>query len=179
MRAFISVEVPKEVKDYLYELQKRIDGNDIKVKWVSKKNLHLTLKFMLNISEEDLEKVKDKLKEVKFSKFKLKLGGLGSFPGDRRINVIWVGIKEDKELVKLQTKVDEVLVDIFPSEQNFSSHLTLGRVKAFKNKDKFLKRFKEIKIESLEFEVNEFLLMKSELTKDGPIYSVIEEYSLK
>jgi len=178
MRCFIAIDLPGEIKDYLFNLQKEFDNNLIKVKWVAKKNLHLTLKFLGEVDEKTLEEVKRKLKGIKIKKFLLKLEEVGLFPDENYVRVIWIGLKPDENIIKLQKLIDSELLDLFKGEQEFKAHLTLGRAKFVKDKEGFKALFKKIKIKDLEFKVDSFKLMKSTLTKDGPIYDVLELYTL-
>lgn len=175
MRIFISIDLPKEVKDYLFELQKSL--RDLgKINWVAKKNLHLTLKFFGEI--KDTNKVKEILKEIKFNKFKMALKGAGIFPNKNIIRVFWVGLEPVNELINLQKKIDEALLLKFPKDQKFLAHLTLGRVKRIQDKKKFFEVLNKIKVKEIEFEINHFDLVKSELKKEGPQYTVLEKYDL-
>lgn len=178
MRAFIAIPLPKEIKDYLYELQQEISRLPAKFRFVHKKNLHLTIKFIRGLQPKDLEELKSRLKTIKFNAFKTKLQGTGLFPGKKFARVIWVGLDAADRVNELQKRIDEKLIDLFPDNQEFNSHLTIGRIKLIKNKEKFSEELEKIKVKSLQFEVKEFCLYKSTLTKDGPIYEVIEEYKL-
>ena len=170
MRAFISIDLPSEVKDVLYNLQKEFGGDLAKIKWVAKKNLHLTLKFFADISETDAKKVLGVLKSLKFKSFKLKLGRLGFFPDFGNVRVIWVGLEPVSDVMNLQGDIDEHLSGYVPREDKFKAHLTLGRVKAVKKKKEFSEKLNELVIPSLEFKVSEVGFYESKLTKDGPKY---------
>ena len=177
MRLFIAIELPREVKDELFRVQKLIPSKFAKIKWVSKKNLHLTLKF-IGETEVSPAEIGEKLKGIKFKSIKTNLLEFGAFPtlSSSRINILWVNLKSMGELIDLQQEVDSELFGMFKRDQKFSPHLTLGRVKLIKKKDEFLKVLKEINVKPIEFEMNEFKLMQSKLTKDGPIYSTVESF---
>lgn len=177
MRCFISVDLNEDIKDYLFELQKRIKY--AKIKWVAKKNLHLTIKFLGGLNKDKLNFVKEKLNGIKFNKFKVKLNNIGVFPDEKFIRIVWIGLNPEDKLKKLQQEVDGELLEMFPDEQKFISHLTLGRVKIIKDKKKFIESLKDIKVEKKEFEINSFNLMKSVLSKDGPRYEILEVYTLE
>lgn len=177
MRLFIAIDLSKEVKNYLFELQKKFYGLG-KINWVAKKNLHLSLKFLGDVKEEDLEEVKNILEIIKFNKFKIILKDSGVFPTKNYIRVLWVGLSPVSKILELQKKIDEALLLKFPADQRFLAHLTLGRIKSLKDKKKFLELLESIKIEELSFDINSFELMKSELTKDGPKYTVLKKYDL-
>ena len=178
MRCFIAIDLPDDVKDYIFSLEKFIGNELAKIKWVAKKNLHLTLKFLGEIDEEKLKLVKEKLKNIKFGKFKVNLDKIGVFPNENYITVVWVGVKDDKNIFELQKAIDSELLSLFSKEQKFQSHLTFGRVKFVKDKTNFLKKIKEIEVKNLPLEIKEFKLYKSELSKDGPKYTVLETYTL-
>ncbi len=179
MRIFIEIDLPNEIKDYLFNIQKQISNKSAKITWVAKKYLHLNLKFIGEISEDKFNILKEKLKEIDFNKFKVNLDKIGFFPEEDNIRIIWIGLKPEQNIIKLQQKIDESLLSLFHQDQRFKSHLTLGRVKFVKNKKDFIEKFKKIQVNNLEFEINEFKLMKSTLTKDGPIYEVLEVYKLE
>jgi len=122
-RVFIAFDVSNEARDYLFDLQKKI-SKFVKAKWVEKKNIHLTLKFLGEIDDEKLGKVKKELAKIKFKRFDVVLDELGVFPDENFIRVIWVGLKSD-DIFNLQKKIDEDLLESFSSDQKFTSHITL------------------------------------------------------
>src|SRR3989344_6627379 len=177
MRCFIACDLPKEIKDYLFEIENKIRDSNAKINFVAKSRFHGTLKFLGDIDGNLLKEVKERLKKVRFKSFKVRLDKLGIFPNQNYIRVIWIGLKPAGKVIELQQKIDSELLDLFKKDQEFSAHLTLGRVKFIKDKKKFLENLK-LKVEDKEFEINEFKLMKSELSKDGPNYFEIEKYIL-
>ncbi|MCD4759367.1 RNA 2',3'-cyclic phosphodiesterase [archaeon] len=175
MRLFIAVELPKEVKEELYRIQKLIKPSLAKIKWVPKKNLHLTLKF-IGETEVSVEEISERLSKIKFDSMKVGLDNFGVFSKGNETKVLWVDIKPGGEVIELQQKVDSELFSLFKKDQKFKLHLTLGRVKFVKKKEEFLKVLKEIEVKHIEFEINEFKLMESKLSKDGSKYIVLKEY---
>jgi len=178
MRCFIAFELPKEIKDYLFEIEEKIRDSNAKIHFIAKKNFHGTLKFLGNIDGNLLKDVKERLNKIKFKSFKVKLDKIGIFPNENYIRVVWIGLNPKEQVIRLQQLIDSELLDLFGKDQEFSAHLTLGRVKFIKDKKEFLERLK-IEIEEKEFVVEEFKLMKSKLSKDGPAYSEIEKYRLE
>lgn len=179
MRGFIALFPSKETLDYLYQLQKDLKNElPAKLNWIPKSKIHLTLRFLGEIDQNNVEKIKERLKTIKFKSFSLKLNELGFFPHEDAIRVLWIGLIPEKIIRDLERKLDEELLDLSSRDQEFKAHLTLGRVKEIKDKEKFIEKIKEIKIKKLSFEIKDFKFIESELTKDGPKYRVLEEYIL-
>lgn len=173
MRAFIAVEIPEEHREKIKEIQKQFSnlGNMNIVK-----EYHCTLKFLGEITERQVEEVREKLRKIKMKKFEATLEGLGAFPNESYIRVIWIGIKG--RLNELQSKIDAQLAEMFPKDIRFKAHLTLVRVKSIKDKQAIKEKL-HMKIEPMGFEVKEFKLIKSTLTPEGPIYKTVEVYTLE
>jgi len=175
MRLFIAIDLPKEIKDELYNIQKNLNKGFAKIKWVSKKNLHLTLKF-LGETEVDIDEIDEKLQKIKFDKFNLELDKFGFFSNNDKVNVLWVGVKPKENLINLQQEVDSELFGLFKKDQRFTPHLTLGRVKFVKKEKEFFDCLENVSVKPLKFEVKGFGLFESKLTKDGSQYRLIKEY---
>ena len=77
---------------------------------------------------------------------------------------------------ELQKKVDLSLIDLFNPEKRFMSHITIARVKKVTDKEKLLKKIDDTKLEDVKFKINTFYLMKSELTDDGPTYTILKKF---
>ena len=171
MRLFIAIEIPKNVKDYLGNIQKNIMDDSInKIRLVNLDHIHLTLKFLGEVQPDSLETIKKELKKIKFNKFSVQLDNIGVFPDEDYIRVVWIGLKPENVILDLQKNIDEVLSKLFKKEKGFKSHLTLTRVKYIGNKENFINKLKNIKIENKRFEVSNFKLIKSTLTGKGPVY---------
>ncbi len=170
MRLFIAIEVPDEVSNYLKQIQKEINEKSTKPK-----TFHITLKFLGEITEKEYKNIKENLSKIKFKPFKLKLNKIGFFPDERKIKVIWVGFKDNRELIKLQNQVENATKE-YKQDHPFSPHLTLARIKFVKDKRAFIESLRKIQIDDLEFEVHNFKLVKSDLKPEGPVYTVLDEF---
>ena len=178
MRLFIAIFLPEEILNYLYQVENKLKRNlPAKINWVAKSKIHITLKFIGEVSENNINSIKERLNKIKFKSFKVKLDKLGVFPNDNYVRVIWVGLKPAGKVIELQQKIDSELLDLFSKEQRFSAHITLARVKFIKDKEEFKKNLK-FDISEKEFEINEFCLVKSELSKDGAKYEILERFAL-
>ncbi len=172
MRAFISIDLPNEVKNQIVKIQSQLP--EFYGKKTETENLHLTLKFLGEIDEDKSEKIKEKLGEIKFNKFQTEIDSIGIF-SPKFVKIIWLHLSNCEDL---QKRIDDGLKDLFPQEKRFMSHLTIARVKSIKNRNDFLKKINEIKIEPIKFSVDNFRLKKSTLTEKGPKYDTLEEYKL-
>lgn len=177
MRLFIAIEIPEDIKECIDEMQKRIDDKNNKIRFVNKNNVHLTLKFLGEVQPNNLEEIKNNLKKIIFKAFSVVLNGVGVFPNENHILVIWVGLKPEELVLELQKDIDENLKKLFKKEKNFKPHLTLARVKYIDDKESFIDKLKKIKVENKNIRVDSFKLIKSSLTRQRPIYEVIDTFS--
>ncbi len=181
IRAFIAIELPGAVKAEITRLQEQLKAKSrVPVRWVNPDNIHLTLKFLGDI---DIDKVDDIIKAVGdaargFLSFRLGVKGLGVFPNPNRIQVIWVGLSGSLDkLGDLQRRIDSALARLgFPPEKrDFSPHLTIARMRdrAAPAERQRLGRLIEATAFTSQFDiaVGAVHLMKSRLTREGPIYS--------
>jgi RNA 2',3'-cyclic 3'-phosphodiesterase len=171
MRCFLAIELSKEAREEIVKIQQEIKKY-VKGKFVEPENLHLTLEFFGELNDEQVNKIKQILKELKFEKFQASLGKIGFFPNDDFIRVIWVSLESDK-IKELHNKI-KGLLNI--KEDKFESHITIARIKNIKNKEEYIKKVKEISIKPIEFKVSSFSFKKSTLTEKGPIYENIVKF---
>lgn len=178
MRCFVGIPIPEVIKSELLNIQNKLKTGDAKVKWVSKKNLHLTLKFFGDIGESELNLAREALKGVKTKKFRIDMGTIDSFPRGGDAKVIWIDLNPREEILNLHGDIELRMGSLFKKDEKFSVHLTLGRVKMIRNKKSFHDSLEKVETKNSNFLVSEFYLYRSELTKDGPVYTVLERYSL-
>ena len=180
-RGFIAVDIPLFSK--ILDFENEIKNSGANVKLVEPKNIHITLKFLGDTEEKLIEKIEEIIKKSceEINPFEIKLKSSGVFPNQNYIKVVWVGLENVENLEKISIKIDEETSKLgFEKEKRkFSPHITLGRVKSAKNKDRLLQiiskyqdiKFGNIKVKSIE-------LKKSELTPKGPIYTTLKEVKL-
>ncbi|HUT05797.1 MAG TPA: RNA 2',3'-cyclic phosphodiesterase [Nitrosopumilaceae archaeon] len=175
MRAFVAVEISnREVISSIKKFQSEIN---IKAKTVEPQNLHFTLQFLGEISEEISHKISQALQTIKFSSFKVNFKGIGAFPKMKFPRVIWIGTDDagGNELMDLAKKVENVLSPLgFTSDKPFKSHITVFRIKnKIDDISKEMEKFKEYEFGSQE--ISNIKLKQSLLTPQGPVYSDLEE----
>lgn len=189
IRSFIAIELPDELKLELTQLEDQLKSNRQPwVKWVSPEGIHITLKFLGDIVAEMTEAITKAIEEAAqgVSPFHLEVRELGVFPNLRRVQVAWVGISgEVDKLSQLQKRIETALTPLgfAPESRPFTPHLTLARLRDQASPDE-RQRFGQL-IASTKFElaytfpVEAVSLMRSQLTREGAIYSQISSVKLK
>jgi len=176
MRAFIAIETSAELREKMAELQKQLDIDGVNL--VEKENLHLTLHFLGEIDENTKDRVVQAMSKINSKKFEMSCGGVGAFPSNNYIRVIWVGA-EAPEIREIYEQLGGELAKIGLKKEEFSPHITLARVKFLKDKSKlteFLGESSEIEIGDCV--VDRVILKKSTLTPKGPVYENVYEKKL-
>jgi len=174
MRTFIALDFPREVINYIREIQNLLKKRNLfEGKFTEPENLHLTLKFLGEIDEKRLKEVKERLKGVRFNEFDGSLDKIGVF-SKKFIKIIWIKLEGAEQL---QKQIDECLRDLFGLENRFMGHITIARVKNVKDKKALLDYIQNMKIKKLKFKINRFYLKNSELRSEGPVYKDIGVYS--
>lgn len=182
LRAFLAIDVDENLKAKMYKVIKQFRQIDADIKYVDLENLHLTLKFFGDIDTEGIDLLSSKIAGVvsNFDNFTVKIKGCGAFPNTKRIKVIWLGIDEDEIIKKLHDELDNEFVKLgFDKDKKFSSHLTIGRMRNAKGKEKVKSTIEELReVEIGEMTVDKIILKKSTLTPQGPIYEDLEIFEL-
>jgi 2'-5' RNA ligase len=180
-RSFISIDIRcnEKILNLIDELKK----SDAIIKIVEPENIHLTLKFLGDIYDKNVIEIEDILKNSisGIKPFQFNLEGVGIFPNQNYIKIIWIGIKNSEILEELSKRINHKINLLIPNikSQKFLPHITICRVKSAKNKEKLLEivnKYKDYKF--MNIKVNSINLKKSELTSKGPIYSDIKRINL-
>lgn len=185
IRTFIAIKISPELEAELHTFLEALRKIRCDVKWVKPEAVHLTLKFLGNIRPEEVEKVFDAVRSAvrDVSEFRLRSGEKGAFPSLKRPRVLWVGLGEkgDHNLTTIQNSLEEELSELGFERQarKFHPHLTVGRVRSPKNIEEVTRRFMEYQFPEIEFAVDQILIMKSDLTPKGAIYTVQKAVSLR
>jgi 2'-5' RNA ligase len=188
LRAFIAVELPLEIRQTVCNTTSRLRNEiGVLVRWVSIENMHLTLKFLGDVSPPNVEMLSQMLRAETdlFNCFDLRLNGLGSFPSLKRPRVIYVGIQAPAVLESLQRGIEYASrrLGYESEERGFSPHLTIGRVKpnVTATEQQTIRRALEAtKIDSLgTARVDSIQLFKSDLKPTGSVYTRLYSASLR
>ncbi|MBP7216092.1 MAG: RNA 2',3'-cyclic phosphodiesterase [Candidatus Omnitrophica bacterium] len=185
MRAFIAISLPPSAKDSLATIQKKLQAYKADVRWVEPKNIHLTLRFLGEITDDMARSITTILDENAkgIAPYPISLSSLGAFPTISAARVIWIGLnKGAQETTYLANLVEKQLsaLGIPEAEKPFSAHITLGRLRSPAGSNK-LKEALQNKITlsgNIEFQVGCITLFKSTLTPTGPVYEIVSSASL-
>ena len=188
IRSFIAIELPDEIKLQLDQLEARLKtGKQSGVKWVNPHSIHLTLKFLGNISINRTDEITGAIEEAAqgIPPFHLVVKDPGVFPDMKRVQVAWVGISGDiDKLGQLQQRIESNLADLgFASDsRRFTPHLTIARLRnqaSLNERQSFGQLIADTRFEAGIINVDTISLMKSQLTREGAIYSQISSVNLK
>ena len=184
-RCFLAIDIESHLLEKIGEIQEEFKKTNNNVKYVEKENLHFTLKFFGNIDNNKINEITRLIKEVlsridSTDKTDLFIEGIGTFPNENYMKVLWIGTKNNNFLSNLQKDLDSEFKKLgFKSEKKFKTHLTIGRIRNLKNKREFKEKIEELKnIKIGKMDITKISLKKSELTPKGPIYSDIEVFNI-
>jgi RNA 2',3'-cyclic 3'-phosphodiesterase len=184
IRAFVAVDVPKQIKMELDKLIGELRPLAPDIRWVKAGNLHLTLRFLGDIPKSSISDLTEEIgKNISgFEAFHLTLAGIGGFPNIYKPRVIWLGGgKGQDNLYNLAPRIEKACNDcgFGNADKPFSSHLTIGRVKFPKGNERLVSYIQNLKFESPIFPVEEVVIFKSDLQPSGPRYTRLEAVRLK
>ena len=182
MRLFVAIDLSDEIKNYIAETMKQFRNDDFDIKFVKPVNLHLTVKFLGDIHEDSLHDIENRISDIlkNVKQFKISLETMGYFGNPNNIRVIWIGIKEGRETIAgIMRELNENLKHIRDETREPSPHLTLGRVKSGRNKDKLLEKIVSFGNRKFgEMDVSSLALKSSELQKEGPSYRDVKLFHM-
>jgi 2'-5' RNA ligase len=180
-RGFIAIEINPTPQIIAFEKEIEKTGADVKL--VEPENIHITVKFLGDTDENNIDGIERSIKESVrgIEPFSITLKGTGVFPNQNYIKVLWIGITDSGDIETIAHAIDEKLSPLgFKKEhRGFSPHLTVGRVKTARNKDQLLRVIENHISEKFTIQrVESITLKKSELTPKGPIYTTLREVLL-
>jgi len=185
MRTFIAIDLDEEIKKAISEFIRKLDRGDKHIRWIKPQGMHLTLKFLGDITKEKLADVKSVLSKTAkdHRPFQLSVKGTGTFPPGKKLpRVLWIGVKEDQTLLEIQSRLESDLERFhFPKEQRkFHPHLTLGRVKNPYHIESVLAVLDKNKEREFgDMSVSRITLFLSTLKPTGAEYTKLSEHTLE
>src|SRR3972149_9024661 len=150
VRAFIACDIPDLFLEKISSVQDRLKGLDMDVTWTKVGGIHITLKFLGDIEEGYIDKVAAVIEEISKGQapFEISIKGSGAFPNLKNPRVVWIGVEDEVNVLsKLQQGLDDRIkgLGFEPEDREFRPHLTLGRVKGPRGKERLSAAVSELK----------------------------------
>ncbi len=180
VRAFIAIELPEALRLKISRLETELrEAAPPDTKWVNPNGIHLTLKFLGSIPEDRVPRIIQAIEGATkgISPISLRAEGLGVFPNLKRSQVVWVGVAGELErLIGLQKRIDASLAPLgfAPESRPFTAHLTLARARDQmppQDRERLGRLVINSCFEATAFTANGVSLMRSELRRDGAVYT--------
>ncbi len=134
LRVFIAVDISPQLRQALTDLMADLKTqlSHVPLRWSPPENIHLTLKFLGEVSRRNLRHIQDVLRAeaLLYPPFEFSAGTLGAFPNEHHPRVVWVGVEGPKVLYRLQESLERALgrLGYPPDNRPFKPHLTLARI---------------------------------------------------
>ena len=182
-RIFVAVDISDEarrkVADYIETLRNKFPR--LRVGWDKPEKLHLTLKFIGDTDEKQLETLDMIVEKIasEISNFKFQISNTGVFPSVKNARVLWIDILDEKgSLAELNRQIEiECVKNGFPREKrNYKSHLTIARLREPHLSGKLVENHLQTNFEPVEMEVSAIVIYESRLQPTGSIYSIVQSY---
>ena len=182
MRCFVALPLSNKIVNGLNEIQNGLSKSGFKLRWVKPENIHLTIAFMGEITQEQVDKIGIGLEEIAkdFQPFEIVIGKLGAFASPKNARVVWVGCREENGLLRnLQKAVVKMIkAENIPLEsKKFHPHLTLGRANPPIKKLAVPENIWNCSPGILN--VTEINIYQSNLSSDGASYSILKSVPIK
>lgn len=186
-RLFVAIELPEAVHRRVEQVTAQLAGAGWRAKWVKPEGVHLTLKFYGNVAVERVDALSAALAAAvsNHAPFTLRVSGPGVFPAPRRPRVLWLGLEGELDaLSALAGAVERASVPLgFAAEERpFRPHITVARVRPEQQatisglEDHFARL---AALPPIPFRVEHLALIRSQLRRDGPLYTAVRRFALK
>jgi 2'-5' RNA ligase len=174
-RLFVAIRPPRVIRDHLLDLMGGVSG----ARWLGDEQIHLTLRFIGEVDRHLARDVHAALGSIHHPGFEIALNGVGAFDRRGEPVTLWAGVAPHEPLKALHKKIDQAClqVGVEPDRRAYLPHITLARLGHGAGSVQAMLE-KSGGATSPPFPVRDFCLYESDLTPEGPIYSVVERYSL-
>jgi len=195
MRIFIGIDLDDVIRSSIARLLEGVRGFSPEVRWVSVESLHITLKFIGEQKPEQVQAIRERLRQIESPPIDIQLAGYGFFPTARSPRVFWIGIESGPQLAQLARDIDAATAELgIPREERaFSPHLTLARGSGGSGSPKWRRGDRPnsdfsvldkrlAAMPALDFgtmTAREFILYQSHLSPKGSKYTKLQCYGLK
>jgi 2'-5' RNA ligase len=186
LRTFLAIDLGKAIRDRCLALQETLARGGAEVKWVEEENLHLTLLFLGEVEDRDLPPLCQAVADccALHDPFTMSVESVGCFPNPRRPRIVWVGVGAGSaEVVALHDALEPPLMELGcyrREERSYTPHITLGRVRGEHSTSALASALaRQAKWMGGETDVRQVRVLSSELTPQGPIYTVLSRANLR
>jgi 2'-5' RNA ligase len=179
-RLFVALDIPESALNELIELRDKLYGTPNKVRWESKEKLHITLKFLGDVGENVSELILRRFEDIEFPKISSSFSKFGFFKKNGLLKILFAGIDDNMKIEEFHKIINDecALLGFNKEDRKFKPHLTLLRIKENEDLNRLVVFNKKI-IDNINFEINSFSVIKSELKPGGSEYSILKEFKLK
>ncbi len=181
-RIFVAIDIPDEVKEKVKHYQEGLKANfsHLRVGWGKNDKLHFTLKFIGELNEKTLDKLKFVSANLakSYTRFKASAETVGVFPNKNRARILWLGINEGKDFfIKLKKELENKCenIGLRKDRKKYKLHLTIARLKEPKKSKLLVKNHLQNKIKPVEFSVSSIVIYESELRPTGSVYNIVSK----
>ncbi len=185
LRTFIAIDPGKSIRDKIVALQDALAHTGVEVKWVEPENLHVTMLFLGEVFDTELAKLCKIVADTveAHQAFSMSVQTAGCFPNPRRPRVLWVGLGQGaQEVCTIHDALEGPLLEMGcyrREDRRYTPHITLGRVKSDRPTDRLAAALAQHAAwQGGEVTVRDIHVMSSELTPQGPIYTVLSRAKL-
>lgn len=185
-RIFTAIDISDETRlkasNYLEKLKSEFPN--VRVGWDKAEKLHLTLKFLGDINEIQLENLSEAVADTarQTSNFEIQIAETGVFPSKRNARVLWLGVRDDQgSLLKLNEMLEEQCSKRgFAKETRaFKAHLTIARLREPQKSAELIKKHLSENFDAEKFTVSAISIYESQLLKSGSIYSIVSKHKIE
>lgn len=175
VRCFVGYLLTDDEKEKIVDLQKEMEKWPMKCKFVEKENLHLNFSFLGEVDENEIKKISERIDEIgkNFKRFEVEVNGLIAIPSQNYIRVLALAVIYNESLKRV---FEEITKNIGGDSK--SAHITLCRVKSIAKKEEIKHKIEEEKKNHGKIIIKAIQLIKSEIKRSGPVYSVIHQTGL-
>ncbi len=179
MRLFVALEIPTTTRENLATLIASLRAITREPRWVRSDNLHVTLKFLGEVAEDELAAVETALGRIRSDQaVTLEFRGLGFFPNEKKPRVFWAGIAASSNLKTLAADIEGAMekCGIAREKREFSPHLTLARLERALPEALRKAIAENAQREFGSLRAGEFHLIQSKLKPTGAEYTTLKTF---
>jgi len=182
-RTFIGLKIEPDSR--IFQLYRELKSNlkYPQLHWIDPDNLHLTLRFLGDTEESQIETIIKQLDSMipQYNVSDLEINGLGIFGSPTYPRILWAGIKMPENIFNMVKNIENIVCEVgFEREKRaYSPHLTLCRIKNLKETAElfhFIGKYKDSFLKNQE--VKEINLYESILQRTGSVYQIMHTFFL-